>query len=122
MVVALATALASGYFAVSGLFAPGDLVPGGEAPGARTYAGYMAARSVVLLGSALWLTVTRSWGPLRLVLGLNGVVQVLDSALGAAEHDMAKTVGPALFAVALFAAAALLNRPADRLSPNPRIR
>ncbi|MCT9931020.1 hypothetical protein N5079_12405 [Planotetraspora sp. A-T 1434] len=110
MVVTVATVVTSGYFAVSGLVDPGGLVPGGDAPAARTYAGYMAARGVVLLGAALWFAVARAWRPLRLVLALNAVVQSLDAGLGAARQEVAQTVGPAVFAAALFAAAVALGR------------
>lgn len=108
--MALAVSVGSGYFTVMSLFDPGGLVPGGDSPAARTYASYLVVRSVVLLGAALWFTAARSWRPLALVLGLNGAVQSLDAALGVVHHSVANTLGPAIFAVGLFAAAALLRR------------
>ena len=103
--VAILTALASGYFAVSGLVNPGALVPGGGAAAAKTFAAYLAARSVVLLGAMLWLLVIRAWRPLGLLLALNGAVQFLDAIIGVAHHQLAQTVGPLCFAIALLVAA-----------------
>lgn len=100
--VVVATVLTSGYFAVAGLFDSGGTP-------AHTFARYAAARSAVLLGAAAWLAATRAWRPLRLVLALNGIVQVLDAGVGAADHNVGKAVGPAVFAVALFVAVRLLG-------------
>ncbi|WP_123809695.1 hypothetical protein [Micromonospora globispora] len=121
------TVLSSGYFTVSGLVRPGALVSGGEAAAARTYAAYLAARSIVLLGALMWLLVVRAWRALGLLLGLNGAVQLIDAAIGAAHHQIAQTVGPICFAVALFIAARKLGAltltpgqpagPADHSSP-----
>lgn len=104
-VVAVLTALASGYFAVSGLVNPGALVPGGGVAAAQTFAAYLAARSAVLLGAMLWLLVIRAWRPLGLVLALNGVVQIIDAVIGVAHHQVAQTVGPLCFAIVLLVAA-----------------
>ncbi|KAA2266522.1 hypothetical protein F0L68_01920 [Solihabitans fulvus] len=109
----LATVLGSGYFAVGGLLAPGTLVPGGDTPAARTFAAYVAARSAILLGAALWLVLRRSWHDLRLLLVLNGSVQVLDAVIGVAKHQAPQAIGPVVFAAALFGAAALLGRGAS---------
>jgi len=106
--VAILTALASGYFAVSGLVSPGDLVPGGGASAAKTFAAYLAARSVVLLGAMLWLLAIRAWRPLGLLFALNGAVQCIDAIIGVAHHQLAQTVGPVCFAIALLVAARLL--------------
>jgi hypothetical protein len=107
-VVAILTTLASGYFTVSGLVNPGGLVPGGEAPAAKTFAAYLAARSVVLLGAMLLLLAIRAWRPLGLLFALNGAVQCVDAIIGVAHQQLAQTVGPVCFAIALLAAARLL--------------
>jgi hypothetical protein len=110
VVVTAGTALASGYFVVAGLVNPGWLVPGGDTQAARTYASYVAARGLVLLGAALWFAAVRSWRRLGLVLVLNGAVQVLDAVVGVAGGEAVKAIGPACFAVALFLASAWLER------------
>ncbi|MEU9119274.1 hypothetical protein AB0C96_05340 [Streptomyces sp. NPDC048506] len=107
--VALLTTVASGYFAVSGLVDPGGLVHGGDQAAARTYAAYLAARSIVLLGGMVWLLVVRAWRPLGLLLALNGVVQLADAVIGAAHHQVPQTIGPLVFAAALLLAARLLG-------------
>ncbi|MEU1408636.1 hypothetical protein ABZ471_41250 [Streptomyces sp. NPDC005728] len=109
----------SGYFAVSSLVDPGGLVHGGDRSASRTYAAYMAARSVVLLGGMLWLLAVRAWKPLGLLLALNGTVQIADAVIGAAHHQIPQTIGPLVFAAALLPAARLLGG----LTPTPgRIR
>ena len=110
-VVAVATAVASGYFAVAAAVDPSVLVPGGDTHAARVYAGYLSARGLVLLGALLWFAGTRAWHALSLVLVLNGFVQLLDAALGVLQHDVARTVGPACFAAALLVAGWWLARP-----------
>jgi len=110
LVTAGATVLASGYFLVRSLLDPSGLVPGGDTDAAMTYAGYMAARSIALLGGLAWFAMQRAWRPLALLLLLNGVVQALDAVLGAARHQVPQTVGPAIFAVALFASGMALLR------------
>jgi hypothetical protein len=112
-VVAILSVLGSGYFLVSGLVNPGGLVPGGDADAARTFAAYLAARGAVLLGAMLWLLAIRAWRALGLVLALNGVVQCIDAVIGVAHQQVAETVGPLCFAIALLVAARSV------LSPRP---
>src|SRR6266511_4970384 len=83
LVVTIATALVSGYFMIAGLVDPGGLMPGGDTSAARTYAGYAAARGLILLGATLWFALARAWARLGLMLALNGAVQVLDTVVGA---------------------------------------
>lgn len=97
-------------FAGLGLLDPGAMLPGGDAEAASVFAGYMAARNVVLGGAALVLLALRAWRPLSLVLVLNGLVQVLDMVLGAFRGELLETVSPAIIAVALFAAVAAIRR------------
>jgi hypothetical protein len=106
--VAILTVIASGYFTVSGLVNPGALVPGGDTAAAKTFAAYLAARGAVLLGAMVWLLAVRAWRPLTLVFALNGVVQLVDMAIGVAHHQVARTVGPLCFAAALLIAAVSL--------------
>jgi hypothetical protein len=107
--VAVLSVLSSGYFTVSGLVDPGQLVPGGGAAASRTFAAYVSARSIVLLGAVIWLLAVRAWRPLGLLLALNGAVQLIDASIGAVHHQVAQTVGPVCFAVALLVAAFLLG-------------
>jgi hypothetical protein len=108
--IAVATAIGSGYFAVTSAIDPGALVPGGDAHAARVYAGYVSARGIVLLGALLWCAAARAWRALSLVLVLNGFVQLLDTVLGALQHEVASTVGPACFAAALLGIGWWLSR------------
>ena len=110
LLVAILTTLASGYFTVSGLVNPEALVPGGGTAAAKTFAAYLAARSFVLLGAMVWLLAIRAWRPLGLLFALNGVVQLIDAAIGVAHHQVAQTAGPIFFAVALLIAAGQLTR------------
>ncbi|MGW2158949.1 hypothetical protein [Nonomuraea sp. NPDC001699] len=106
--VAVLNVIASGYFAVTSLVDPGALVPGGDQAAPRTYAAYMVVRSVVLLGGMAWLLALRAWRALALLLAFNGAVQLGDTAIGAAHHQVPQTIGPLVFAVALLMAAWLL--------------
>jgi len=105
VVVTVVTVLSSGYFTVSGLLAPGILVPGGDAAAARVFAAYMAARSIVLLGGLALFAALRAWRALALALALNAGVQLVDTVVGATRHKLAQTLGPAFFALLLGAAA-----------------
>ncbi|MEU5864373.1 hypothetical protein ABZ815_24595 [Nonomuraea sp. NPDC047529] len=107
--VAVLNVIASGYFAVTSLVDPGALVPGGDQAAPRTYAAYMVVRSVVLLGGMAWLLALRAWRALALLLAFNGAVQLGDTAIGAAHHQVPQTIGPLVFAVALLMAAWLLT-------------
>ncbi|MEV0230141.1 hypothetical protein [Nonomuraea sp. NPDC050786] len=98
-------------------------MPGGDQAASRTYAAYMAARSVVLLGALLWLLAARAWRPLGLVLALNGAVQLADAAIGVAHHQIPQTIGPLAFAAALLLSARSLGmraRPMGRNEPVAR--
>lgn len=116
--VVAAEVIASGYLTVAGLMDPGGLVPGGDSAAARTYAAYVATRSLVLLGALIWLMAARAWRPLGLVFVLNAAVQIGDTAIGLAHHQLAQTIGPLVFAALLFAAA----RPLGGLTWNPERR
>lgn len=91
---------------------------GADASTVHAYAAYAGSRSLVLVGALVWCAWRRAWLPVSVLLGLNGLVQVLDTAIGAAQHDVAKTAGPACFAVLLLASSWWLHmtnqRAADR--------
>lgn len=108
-VVVLATVLGSGYFAVMGALDPGSLVPGAP-DSARVFGAYTTVRAIVLLGPLVWFLVARRWTVLCLMLLLNGVVQALDVVPGLVFLHAPQVVGPAVFAAALLAGAALLWR------------
>jgi hypothetical protein len=116
VVVVVATVLASGYFAVAGVADPGSLVAGAPAS-ARVFGAYTTVRAVVLLGSLVWCLLAGHWAALRLMLLLNGVVQVLDVVPGLVFLHAAQAIGPVVFAVALFAAAGLLGRDSRVVDP-----
>jgi hypothetical protein len=61
--VIVAAAIASGYLTVAGLVAPGALGAGGDTTAARTFAAYVATRSLVLLATLL-LAAARALGGL----------------------------------------------------------
>ncbi|PNE37174.1 hypothetical protein [Streptomyces noursei] len=103
--VVAAEAIASGYLTVAGLLDPGGLVPGGDSSAAKTYAAYVATRSLVLLGALIWLMTVRAWQPLGLVFTLNAAVQIGDAVIGVAHLQLAQTIGPLVFAALLLAAA-----------------
>ncbi|MDQ3054945.1 MAG: hypothetical protein M3R66_14355 [Actinomycetota bacterium] len=82
-----------------------------------SFAGYMATRSVVLAGAALVLLAIRAWRPLSLVLALSALVQLLDAVLGATRQELLETVSPAIIAVALLAAVAVIRRSGTAAQP-----
>src|ERR1044072_2915697 len=108
-VVIAATVLGSGYFAVMGALDPAALVPG-TPDSAKVFGAYTTVRAIVLLGPLVWFLVARQWTALRLMLLLNGVVQALDVVPGLVFLHAPQVIGPAVFAIALFAGAALLHR------------
>ncbi len=117
-VVTVLTVLGLAYFGVVGLVAPGALAPGGDAETAATFASYMSTRNLVMGAAAIVLLVVRAWSALSLVLVLNGVVQALDAVLGLVRLEVLETVAPAVIAVLLFAAVAVLRRqPATAAQP-----
>ncbi|WP_133850052.1 hypothetical protein [Labedaea rhizosphaerae] len=117
VVVVAATVLAGVYFAVAEVADPASLVPGTSAS-ARVFGAYTTVRAVVLLAPLVWFLVLRRWAALRLMLLLNGVVQLLDTVPGLVFLHAPQVVGPAVFAVALLVAARLLGR--DDLASVPR--
>jgi hypothetical protein len=91
--VVLANALTSSGFAIAGL----------KAAGLGSYAGYAAVRTLALACATAWCIARgRSLVGLAVILG---AIQAGDVLVGLAERDLGKTVGPAVFAVATFAAA-----------------
>jgi hypothetical protein len=103
--VIVASVIASGHLTFAGLVDPAGLGPGGDTTAARTYAAYVAIRSLVLLGALIWLRAVRAWRSLGLVFALNAAVQIGDAAIGVAHQQVAQTLGPAVFAVLLLWAA-----------------
>ena len=77
----------------------------------------MATRNVVLAGAALVLLAIRAWRPLSLVLALSALVQLLDAVLGATRQELLETVSPAIIAVALLAAVAVIRRSGTAAQP-----
>jgi len=106
-IVTAINALTSAGFSAAGLMA----TFGGTNPSARVFAMYAAARSLPLAAATLWLVYVRSIRELGAMAILLGVIQACDALVGLWQHDVSKTLGPAVFAVATFAAArALLPR------------
>lgn len=116
VVVVAATVLAGGYLSVAGLADPAALVPGASGS-ARVFGAYTTVRAVVLLAPLVWFLLARRWAALRLMLLLNGVVQVLDMVPGLVFLHAAQVIGPAVFAVALLVAAGLLRAQSASMTP-----
>ena len=93
-IVTVLTVLGLTYFGVLGFVDPAALAPGGDAEAATTFAGYMAARNVVMGVAALALLALRAWRALSVVLALNAAVQVLDTVLGLARADVPRPLHP----------------------------
>lgn len=89
---------------------PRLLVSGDAIQTARQASVYLAARNVPLTAALLLLVGLRAWRPLGYFLALAGAEQVFDTAIFASQHKVVETVGPACFAVALFASSAWLLR------------
>jgi len=113
--VIAAELIASGYLSVAGLLDPGGLVSGGDTNAARTYAAYVATRSIVLLGALIWLMAVRAWRALGLALTLNAAVQIGDAVIGIVHHQLPQTLGPLVFTALLLGAA----RPLGGLTWHP---
>lgn len=103
-------ALTSAGFAAAGLMA----ALGTNNASARVFAMYAAARSLPLAVATLWLVYVRSIRELGAMAFVLAVIQACDALVGLWQHDLGKTLGPAVFAVATFAAArSLLPRAAS---------
>ena len=89
---------------------PRTLVSGDAVQTARQAGIYLAARNVPLTAALLLLLALRAWRPLGYFLALAGVEQVFDTVVFANQHKIAQTIGPACFAIALFASAVWLLR------------
>jgi hypothetical protein len=101
--------VASSLLTITALVAPSSLLPGVDPHLAAILSGYTATRSMVLSGALAWFAAVRDWRSLGVVLALNGLVQAGDVVLGVLQRDVARTVGPACFAVALLVAAGWLR-------------
>jgi hypothetical protein len=100
LVSAINVLVASG-FAIAGLVNPQSILPAGSLPteASSIFAMYAAGRTIPLAIFVL-IAIYRHSTPAILVLGtLAGIVQLLDAAVGLAQHDVGKTIGPLLIAV-----------------------
>ncbi len=112
-VVGLLTVGIAGYFAIAGVIAPANVVPGGDVHAAVIYSGYVSVRSFVLLGALAWLLFRQSWRFLWGVMLLNGLVQIGDAIMGIIQGDLLKTAGP-IFLATMLIVASMLIRPNGR--------
>jgi hypothetical protein len=117
IVVTLFAALGLGFFAVLGLVDPGALVPGGDTEAARQFASYLGPRNLALGGAAVLLLALRHWRALGLVLVLMALVQAGDAILGAIRQEALQTISPAVIAMALLSAAAMIRRGDAAVAP-----
>jgi hypothetical protein len=99
-------ALTSAGFSIAGLV---SVVPQGNET-ARVYAMYAAARSLPLAAVVLALVFARSTRALAALAIVMGIVQACDALIGVAQHDLSKTLGPAVFAVLTLAGVRALVR------------
>jgi hypothetical protein len=73
---------------------------------------YAASRSVSLALVTVALVVLRRWRTLAAVAIVHALIQACDAFVGVYQHDVGKTAGPAVLAVAtLLAARVLLRQP-----------
>jgi hypothetical protein len=104
--VVMLNALTSAGFSVAALSAA--LASHDES--AQVLAMYAAARSLPLAAAVLWLVRARSVGTLGGLAIVMAVIQGCDAFVGLAQHDLGKTLGPAVLALATFASARALLR------------
>lgn len=114
------TALTSAYLTVQGMRDPGTVLAGGDESAARVLGYYVAVRTITLSGAAVAASAARAWGGLRLLLVVNGTVQLGDAVVGAWQHDVVRAAGPACFAALLFIGAARLRRSVGTTTAEPR--
>ena len=90
---------------------PVDLPPS-DAPNQASliFALYAAARTILLALFALVAISRQAVGPLLILGGLAGFVQLLDAGIGAVQGDIGKTIGPLVIAVLQFACLYYLRR------------
>lgn len=104
------TAATSGYLTVQGLRHPHAMLAGGGEQATRVLGGYVAVRTAALSGAAVAAGLARAWDGLRLLLLVNGVVQLGDVGVGVWQRDVVRAAGPAGFAALLFIGAVRLRR------------
>ena len=100
-VVTAINALTSAGFSLAGLV---TTLPSNNAS-AKVFAMYAAARSLPLAAAVLWLIYARSIRTLGHVAIIMAAIQACDALIGVVQHDLGKTLGPAVFALATLAAA-----------------
>ena len=112
--VTLLNVLVASGFSVTGLVAPGLILP----PGAVTtdasfiFAWYAANRTLALTLVVLWLAARRSVPGLIVLGALAGLVQFADAGVGLYERDIGKTAGPLVLAALQLYAVVRLRREA----------
>jgi hypothetical protein len=110
-VTALNVLVASG-FSVAGLVRPKSILPAEIEPTAASsiFAMYAAARTLPLAFFAI-AAIFLGDAPVLVAFGLlAGVVQLADAAIGAAQRDLGKTIGPLIIAALQFLATYALWR------------
>ena len=108
--VTVATAGTTVFLGLMTFHDPQTLVSGDAVQTAKQASIYLAARNVPLTAALVLLVALRAWRPLGYFLALAGVEQVFDTVVFANQHKVVETVGPACFAIALFASATWLLR------------
>lgn len=94
-------------FSIAGLIDPALVAPGAAPASVAPFAAYAVSRSAAIALATLAALARRSAPALITVGGIAGGVQALDAIVGIANHDLGKTVGPAV--LALFSAYSLRN-------------
>jgi hypothetical protein len=102
--------LATSYFGFGGLSDPSNLLPGmSDNQIAHTYAGYVAARVIGLWLFFAVVIIKRDLQGFGWFMLINGFIQSADAVFGI-QQGLARTLGPAIFAVGFLLGAVYLLR------------
>lgn len=103
--------VATGY-SVAGIINPHLILTAGT-PAEKSieiFALYAAARTVPLALITICSIYYKNFGPLVILAFLAGTIQLLDSFIGVYQHDLSKTLGPLIIALAEFLAIYLTKK------------
>jgi hypothetical protein len=101
-VVTAINVLVAAGFAIAGLVAPAVILPSAAPPddASTIFALYAAARAIPLAIVTLAVIYRRETSTLVVLGALAAIIQLFDASIGWAQHDVGKTLGPLVIAVA----------------------